>query len=290
MNTIKSDHLRGFTFQTSNAVDVSKLKSLNRSKSKDFGSLSLINENIDGKKSLRKRSSSTDNLLKTGTTNRADALEFKLPPILVPIIDNLTNNQSRGNSVISAKASSSVQDCSDSSSSDVESSESHQSLKSGLRKHLVKSNGRVPSVESDLQNGTDQALLVQNNKIFQDAHSFKQDLQTKARDFIDNARNSSTQEMEPEFMLKSITSRTKFDSMSKGSSLDSNKSLLGDSSSSSISSTDKSRVTSAQCKKVVYYRSNRAATARAKHKAIPIPSPPPNPLPPKEREQGKLFG
>lgn len=291
MNTIKSDHLRGFTFQqTTNTVDISKLKSLNRSKSKDFGSLSLINETVEGKKNYKKRSSSSDNLLKINSSNHVDALDFKLPPILVPIIDNLTNNQSSGNSVISTKANScTLQDCSDSSSSE-ESSESHQSLKSGLRNHLVKSNGRAVSVQdSDLTGCIDQALIIQNNKIFQDANAFKQDSQLKARDFMDNKslQNSSTQESESEYQLKSVsTSRTKFDSTSKGSSLDSNKSLLGDSSSSSISSTDKSRIGSAQCKKIVYYRSNRAATARAKHKAIPIPSPPPHPLPPKEREQG----
>ncbi|OXU30110.1 hypothetical protein TSAR_003786 [Trichomalopsis sarcophagae] len=290
MNTIKSDHLRGFTFQAqSNAVDVSKLKSLNRSKSKDFGSLSLINESVEGKKNYRKRSSSSDNLLlKIGTTKSVDALDFKLPPILVPIIDNLTNNQSSGNSVISTKANSCTQDCSDSSSSE-ESSESHQSLKSGLRSHLlVKTNGRAVSMDSDLTS-IDQALIIQNNKIFQDANAFKQDSQIKVRDFIDNKslQNSSTQESESEYPSnKSVNNRTKFDSASKGSSLDSNKSLMGDSSSSSISSTDKSRISSAHCKKMVYYRSNRAATARAKHKAIPIPSPPPHPLPPKEREQG----
>ena len=294
MNTIKSDHLRGITFQSSNTtIDVSKLKSTSRavnSKPKEFGSLQSVDENIEAKKACgKKKSRSTENLTKIGNNNAnnhvVDTFEFKLPPILVPIIDNLTNNQVDGNNATGDKTSSSMQDWSDSSDSDKESSESHQSLKSGLRNHLVKCTGRAVSVDSDNVNSSanDGSGKKDNNNIFHDFNLSLQDLQCDRSAQI----NSYTQESQLDLQLRSTKNRPKLNAFSKGSSLDSSKSLLGDSSSSSISSTDRTRITSAQVKKIVHYRSNRAATARAKHKALPLPSPPPQPLPSKEREQGK---
>jgi leucine-rich repeat-containing protein 49 len=288
INTPKCDQIRGFTFQSSNMIDILKLKSLNRSKSKDFGSLTSINENIETDKSCKRKSNSTNNILKSDNLNQVDTLEFKLPPILVPIIDNLTNNQVHRNIVTTAKTNSGLQNCTDSSGSDIESSESHQSLKSGLRNHLIKSNPHSISVNSDV-NG---ALMIKNNKILHDINSLTLDSKIETKEHLNkDITNVYTQENQIEHQFKKVNSQSKFGLNFKGSSLDSNKSIFGGSSSSStVSSTDKNRITSAQPKKLIAYRSNRAATARAKHKAIPIPSPTPQPLPLREREQGtKTF-
>lgn len=281
MNTIKSDLLQGFTFQSSSAaLDPSRVKTLSRSKSKDFGSLTSINENNDGKKSFKRRSCSSDNLLKINNgTSKSDVnqLEFKLPPILVPIIDNLTNNQTISNktTIVPMKPSpSSVQDCTDSSESEAESSESHQSLKSGLRNHLLKSTRSQNSVDYDINCVT--YTMIKNSRIFPNSGLLELDLQS------DNNNHDS--------QSTRLTNLSKLSSMSKGSSFDSAKSFYGDSSSSSLSGSDKNRITSAKMKKFAHYRSNRAATARAKHKAaIPVSTPPPHPTPLKEKEQGNIF-
>lgn len=79
----------------------------------------------------------------------------------------------------------------------------------------------------------------------------------------------------------------------KTSSLDSNKSTMESSSSSTTkaedmedSEDDRGRVKSAGLKKMVHYKNNRAATARAKHRAVATATPPPVTNPPKEKEQG----
>ncbi|XP_058808436.1 leucine-rich repeat-containing protein 49 [Phymastichus coffea] len=271
-NSIKNDQLRGFTLQNTNVVDVSRLRSLNRSKSKDFGSLSSINEHtIAAKKSCTKRSSSIDNLLKIPNSNCIENLEFKLPPILVPIIDNLTNNQATITkaAVASKSNSQTTQDYSDSSGSDAESSESHRSLKSSLREHLIKLVRRTNSADCE---ANDLAVAMKND---------------------DQANNLSaisvkTQNEEKQNGQAKSIIRSRLDSSSKGSSLDNGaKSTFGaDSSSSSLSGSDRHRVNSAQVKKIVHYKSNRAATARAKYKATTVPTPPPQIPLSKDREQG----
>ncbi|XP_011504711.1 PREDICTED: leucine-rich repeat-containing protein 49 [Ceratosolen solmsi marchali] len=283
MNTIKSDHLRGSTCQSSNIVEISRLKTLNHSKSRDFGSLNVINDNIKTDKSCKKKSNSSDNLLKTDKLHQIDRLEFKLPPILAPIIDSLANNNVHKHVMTVTKTNTCLQDSTDSSSSDIESSESHQSLKSGLRNHLIKSSKRSISMDSDI-NCINKTLAIKNNTL-DNIHSLTLDSQFETKKYL-NKGTKNLFENQLECQFKKTNNHLKYDLVFKGSSLDSNKSIFGGSSTSSVSSTDKARIISAQPKKLIPYKSNRAATARANHKIIPLPSPTPQPLPLREREQG----
>ncbi|KAJ8670284.1 hypothetical protein QAD02_001543 [Eretmocerus hayati] len=278
---------RSLATTKSNDIEVTKQNLMSRSKSKTFGSLTCINETCgEGpKKFCKSKSNSSDSLIKiVNPLREEDALEFKLPPILAPIIDNLTNCQI-GSSTASVKISSSEQDVSESSESDQESAESHLSLKNGLRSHLIKSTLRSLSSDFEVDDNANTFVASKRYGSMQNTTNLANQEKFENQS-IATIQSLKAQESQLELKLKSITTRSKLDSSFKGNSLDSNRSTLGDSSSSSISSMDKTRAGSAQIRKVVHYRSNRAATARARHKVTPIVTPPPQPAPPRDREQG----
>lgn len=237
LSAIKNDRIRHLQLQNSRKFEAVKLKSLDKAKSKGFGSLGAINVTTETRKlHFKRKSSSSENILTIDDSDRNCALEFKLPPILGPIINNITcSNDASNDGTLFDK-----RELSDSSED-----ESSGSLRSVFGQTLVK--GR------------------------------------KLNQFVEVFEASA----------KTSLGLFKIDSSSsKTSSLDSSKSVLSDSSGSSLMSSDRfrreGRVKSAQVKRVAHYRVNRAATARAKHRISSVPSPPPAPDPPKEREQG--FG
>lgn len=303
----KNDHIRGLQLQNSSQIDTVRLKGLDKAKSKAFGSLTSINENIESKKiHFKKRSNSSDNMLKTNNIDRVNALDFKLPPILVPIINNLTSNKAVENvqNLPNSNGLTRVEGIDTTTESDLESSESHESLKSGLRNHLVKSqtlNDREKNdQESKVENFTmNKPLFTKSPKSFcsEDYHIGDGRSPIYKQELVKNSKPYYSQECEIDLNRKPVINNSLLQSSSsKTSSVDSCKSVLSDSSGSSVPKilldrsqefeTDKSRVRSAQMRKIVHYKSNRAATARAKHRALPPASPPPQPSPPKEREQG----
>ncbi|XP_024939948.1 leucine-rich repeat-containing protein 49 isoform X2 [Cephus cinctus] len=323
-NNIKSDHVRGLQLQSSNKFDAGRTKGLDKSKSKGFGSLTSINEHVEAKKmSFKKRSNSSDNVFRTACPDKVNALDFKLPPILVPIINNLTSGKVNDNGRIDNKTNlTTIDGVETTTDSDPDSSESHESLKSGLRNHLMKPNGRASSMDFDKTNGISKRYnnVLKGNS----TRNLEKDIQSPGgnlfirtpkfnsqdstingngrqspgrRSLVRNARPFYSHDNQSDYTTKQMVHRPSlYSSSSKTSSVESCKSVLSDSSSSSVPriildksldlDNDKSRVKSAQIKKVVHYKSNRAATARAKHRAMPSASPPPQPSPPKEREQG----
>lgn len=305
IGAIKNDHIRGLHLKNSSQIDTVRLKGLDKAKSKAFGSLTSINENIESKKiHFKKRSNSSDNMFKTSTTERANALEFKLPPILLPIINNLTNNKTSEITQNSENRNSlSLIDgvVESLTESEVESSESHESLKSGLRNHLVKSSLQLERKnnerESEFDNlASNKILFTKIQKPYRNEDPQSSEAQSPIKHSL--TRNSKSNNSY-ENQNSTAINKSPFQSpSSKTSSVESCKSVLSDSSSSSVPKilldksqefeSEKNRVRSAQMRKIVHYKSNRAATARAKHRALPPASPPPQPSPPKEREQGWL--
>jgi len=310
---------------------------LDRAKTKAFGSLTSINENVEARKiHIKKRSNSSDNLFRLEDTSKLYPLEFKLPPILDSIVNNLTSGKVDDSlssddkeNVCKAKAH---DDTEDTSNSESDNSESHESLKTGLRDHLLfTSNGCGSSldflakstvckkfitpknfntedmttrVRADIRDSpppplplplpstkwSERKMLMDENKTVTDDRSMR--------------KASRNQDGQSDCHPKSIVSSSGYCSLSsKTSSLDSCKSLLSDSSTSSIPRSavdrkrchdhekDKGRIKSAQTKRLVHYKSNRAATARAKFRALAPQSPPLRPakIPLKEREQGRRI-
>lgn len=319
--------------QNPNKFNTMKPKSLDKTKTKGFGSLTSINENVDARKiHIKKRSSSSDNLFKLDDTSRSYPLEFKLPPILGSIVDSLTNDKFEEKLSKDSKENigkTRILSDVDTSDSDLDSSESHESLKSGLRCHLFPPNScgssvdydksavckelettvkDVTSVRTDNLHGEDNGKQGQNKtplsttqkslKYYDTITSENKSLNNR---LLENMKVFYNQDGQSDCHSKSTVSSSGYCSLSsKANSLDSCKSLLSDSSTSSIPKNtvahkphdcdkEKSRIKSAQVKKVVYYKSNRAATARAKFKALAPPSPPPQQAAPKEREQGRLV-
>ncbi|KMQ92907.1 leucine-rich repeat-containing protein 49 [Lasius niger] len=307
--------------QSSNKFHAVNPKSLDKAKIKGFGSLTSINENVEAKKiHIKKRSSSSDNLFKLEDTSKSYPLEFKLPPILGSIVDSLTSNKfedrlSKDDKENTRKTK--IGDIEDTSDSESESLESHESLKSGLRCHLFTPNNCGLSIDDKstickkLPVAKDVSLVTAENFNDEDNENYVRDKTTQKSLKCDTINENKglnnrlvqnikvfNQDGQSDCQSKSTISSSGYCSLSsKTSSLDSCKSLLSDSSTSSIpknavqksqeSDKDKnSRIKSAQAKKVVYYKSNRAATARAKFRALAPPSPPPQQVPPKEREQG----
>lgn len=329
----KGNSINILHIQNPNKFNTVKPKSLDKTKAKGFGSLTSINENVEARKiHIKKRSSSSDNLFKLEDTSRSYPLEFKLPPILGSIVDSLTSDKfeerlskdSKGN-MGKTRMLSDVENTSD---SDLDSSESHESLKSGLRYHLFPPNNCGSSVDYDksickkLTTAKDISPVRTDNLHGQDDGKQEQDKTTlsttrKPLKYCDTVTSENTslnnrllqnmkvfynQDGQSDCQSKSTVSSSGYCSLSsKASSLDSCKSLLSDSSTSSIPKNtvahkfhdcdkEKGRIKSAQVKKVVYYKSNRAATARAKFKALAPPNPPtPQQAAPKEREQGRLL-
>ncbi|XP_076666804.1 uncharacterized protein LOC143368204 isoform X2 [Andrena cerasifolii] len=313
-NNVRNSSTSTVQVQKSNKFNAPKPKSLEKSKSKGFGSLTSINENIEATKiNIKKRSNSSDNLFRLRDTTKAYPLEFKLPPILGSIVDNLINKKfdektSKNKGSTRIKVGSDV----DTSSSDSESLENHQNLKSCLKPHLLSSKSHISprDINKFAPNGTFSPVNV-SLPTSETATSERQGIECytalKSLEVLKNDDKDLTnmsQNMIPrdqhgpsDCQSKSSVESSGYCSLSsKANSMDSCKSVLSDSSTSSAakgvllkcksSEKDKSRVKSAQVKKLVCYKSNRAATARAKYRALTPPSPPPLQNPPKEREQG----
>lgn len=312
--------------QSSSKFDAVNPKSLDKTKIKGFGSLTSINENMEARKiHIKKRSSSSENLFKLEDTSKSYPLEFKLPPILGSIVNSLTSNRFENRSKNDKENGRKMKmlDEAMSDSSDTDSSESHGSLKSGLKCHLFTPNMYGSSVDYDKSTicneftvAKDVASISAENFYNKDNENHAQDKEALATiqnplryDVVQNENKGLNnrsfqntkvfhgQDGQNDCQSKSNASSSGYCSLSsKASSVDSCKSLLSDSSVSSIiknahrsheSDKDKGRIKSAQTKKIVYYKSNRAATARAKFRALAPPSPPPQQVPPKEREQGR---
>ncbi|XP_014609879.1 PREDICTED: leucine-rich repeat-containing protein 49 [Polistes canadensis] len=315
-----------------NKLNIIRPKSLSKARLKGFGSLTSINEKVEATKiQINKRSNSTDSLHKLEDTSKTYPLEFKLPPILSSIIDNLMNNKFNENLLKLGNSLGTLNDVTSSANSETESSESHESLKSGLRCHLIHSSRRTSSVDSEKYSGhnkidvrkdgdlssTSKTLISMTNHVAEpsvyknhkttiqfiddnvESNIKLEDSSTKSyhEDGISEANISNDCET---IQAKSNSNHVKYYSInSKINSLDSSKSTLSDSSTSSLSKNithknhdfekDKHRVKSAHVKKIVYYKSNRAATARVKYRATVSTSPRPQQILPREREQGSDY-
>ncbi|KYM80802.1 Leucine-rich repeat-containing protein 49 [Atta colombica] len=316
--------------QSSNKFNTINPKSLDKAKIKGFGSLTSINENMEARKiHIKKRSSSSENLFKLEDTSKSYLLEFKLPPILGSIVNNLTSNRfdnrlSKNNKENDHKMKVLSEDIENLSDSETDSSQSHESLKSGLKCHLFTPNMYGSAIDydksiicNDFIVAKDMSSITAANFYINDNENIhdKEALAATSKNSLkchDAVRNENTglnnrsfqntkvfhaQDGQSDYQSKSTTSSSGYCSLnSKTSSVDSCKSLLSDSSVLSITKNahkshesdkdHKSRIKSAQTKKIVYYKSNRAATARAKFRALAPSSPPLQQVPPKEREQG----
>ncbi|XP_076166259.1 uncharacterized protein LOC143146134 [Ptiloglossa arizonensis] len=302
--------------QRTNKFHALKPKNIEKVKTKGFGSLTSINENIEATKiNIKKRSNSSDNLFRLKDTTKTCPLEFKLPPILGSIVDNLINNKFDETVDKSSKGLTKPKTSSDADSalsSDSECIESNENLKSCLKSHLLDSSNHISSrninkfmtnkifscsnvsspISESVTNETDDRksfnvfksseVLINGDK---DLTKMSQNIKFHDQQSLSDCQSKS-----------SVGSSGYCSLSSKTNSMDSCKSVLSDSSTSSVtknvllkyknSEKDKNRVKSAQVKKIVSYKSNRAATARAKYRALTPQSTPPLQNPPKEREQG----
>ncbi|KYQ49264.1 Leucine-rich repeat-containing protein 49 [Trachymyrmex zeteki] len=317
--------------QSSNKFNAINPKSLDKAKIKGFGSLTSINENMEARKiHIKKRSSSSENLFKLEDTSKSYLLEFKLPPILGSIVNNLTSNRfdnrlSKNNKENDCKMKVLSEHIENISDSETDSSQSHGSLKSGLKCHLFTPNIYGSAIDYDKSIVCNEFTVAKDVSSITAANFYINDNENHAHDkealaatsknslkCHDAVRNENTglnnrlfqntkifhaQDGQNDYQPKSIISSSGYCSLSsKTSSVDSCKSLLSDSSISSVTKNThrshendkdhKNRIKSAQTKKIVYYKSNRAATARAKFRTLAPSSPPLQQVPPKEREQG----
>ncbi|XP_046834373.1 leucine-rich repeat-containing protein 49 isoform X2 [Vespa crabro] len=295
MNNCKVNNSNSTHILNSNKLNITRPKSLNKGRLKGFGSLTSINENVEATKiQIKKRSNSTDNLLKLEDAAKAYPLEFKLPPILSSIIDNLMNNKFNENLLKLGNSLGTLNDVTIGANSESESSESHESLKSGLRCHLIHSSRHTSPVDSE--------KLSKHNKFTKD-----DDLSSTSKTFT-NMKNHVTEssvfknhKTTIQFNDYNVTSNIKEnlstklfheDKISKQNIPNDCESIQSKSNINPVEyysvrdlEKNRHRVKSAQVKKIVHYRSNRAATARVKYRAIPSPSPMPQQILPREREQ-----
>ncbi|XP_039307177.1 leucine-rich repeat-containing protein 49 isoform X2 [Solenopsis invicta] len=316
--------------QSANKFHTVNPKSLDKVKIKGFGSLTAINENMEARKiHIKRRSASSENLreFKLEDTSKSYPLEFKLPPILDSIVNNLTNNRfenrilsNNNNKENNSKKRLENEYIENASDSETEISQSHESLKSGLKSHLFTSNVYDTSVDYDKSAVYNESTIakdvssitagnyVKNNENhIHEALAMTQNF-LKYHDAVTNENNDLNNRLfqdskafydrdeQNHYQSKSTINSSGYCSLSsKTNSLDSSKSLLTDSSVSLIFKNaykshecdkDKGRIKSAQTKKMVYYKNNKAATVRAKFKSLAPPSPLPQQVPPKEREQG----
>ncbi|XP_046144771.1 leucine-rich repeat-containing protein 49 isoform X7 [Osmia bicornis bicornis] len=222
------------------------------------------------------------------------------------IVNNLLNSKFDEKVVISNEGLTKGRtgnDTNSTSSSDSEIIESHENLKSCLKPHIQSSSNYVSQDDSDkfLANKIDfMNVLSSASEAAADVNESKSCTLFKSSELSINEKQVlrfHNQHIMSDCQSKSSIGSSGYCSLSsKTNSMDSCKSVLSDSSTSSVAKSvlqksktlekDKNRVKSAQLKKVVYYKSNRAATARAKYRAISPPNPIPVQNPSKEREQG----
>ncbi|XP_036144676.1 uncharacterized protein LOC105831606 isoform X2 [Monomorium pharaonis] len=263
--------------------------------------------------------------LKFEDTSKSYPLEFKLPPILGSIVNSLTSNKfetkllskddKENDCKMKLLRSEHIENSSD---NETDSLQSHESLKNGLKCHLFTSNIYGTSIDydkptvyneftvtEDVSSITTENFYIKNNENY----AYNKEALTATQNSLkydaiinkNNLNNKSFQDTkvfkngENDYHSKSALESSGYCSLSlKANSVDSCKSLLSDSNILLISKNvhksheydkDKGRTKSAQTKKIVYYKSNRAATARAKFRALASPSPFSQQVP-KEREQG----
>ncbi|KOX77104.1 Leucine-rich repeat-containing protein 49 [Melipona quadrifasciata] len=311
-NNVKNSNTNAMQIQKSNKFSMLKPKSLENVKSKGFGSLTSINENIEATKiNIKKRSNSSDNLFRLKDTIKAYPLEFKLPPILDSIVDSLINNKCDEKIKKNLTKTKLKDDTESISSSDSEILESPENLQNCLNSHLLNSNNYAmpchiskiiinETFDSINTFNSTQLEIVdeQNDKSYEIFKSCKLPINDK-QDLTKISQNIKAQNQHG---LTDCQSKSSIDSSgycslgSKTNSIDSCKSVLSDFSTSSTSKNtlqkykniekDKNKIKSAQGKKIVCYKSNKAAIVRAKYKATAPQSPMPLQNPPKEREQG----
>ncbi|CAL7949843.1 unnamed protein product [Xylocopa violacea] len=162
---------------------------------------------------------------------------------------------------------------------------------------LLSCHSKPSTDDSNNRNNTRNEIVDEDNK----HHEIIKSLKVSSNDRQDSMKMSQSmkfqnQDLSEVSQLKSgIGSSGYSSSGSKTNSIDSCKSVMSDSSISSNKNVlekcknlekDKIRIKSAQVKKLVCYKSNRAATARAKYRATSPPSPVLLQNLPKEREQG----
>ncbi|XP_047369807.1 leucine-rich repeat-containing protein 49 isoform X2 [Vespa velutina] len=299
MNNCKVNNSNSTHILNSNKLNITRPKSLNKGRLKGFGSLTSINENVEATKiQIKKRSNSTDNLLKLEDAAKAYPLEFKLPPILSSIIDNLMNNKFNENLLKLGNSLGTLNDVTIGANSESESSESHESLKSGLRCHLIHSSRHTSPVDSEKRSkhnkftkdddlsSTSKTFTNMKNHVIESSvfKNHKTTIQFNDYNVTSNIKeNLSTKLFHEDKISKqnipndceSIQSKSNINPVEYYSVRDLEK--------------NRHRVKSAQVKKIVHYKSNRAATARVKYRAIASPSPMPQQILPREREQGSDY-
>ncbi|KAH0534507.1 leucine-rich repeat-containing protein 49 [Cotesia glomerata] len=300
-SNIKNERVRGLNLQNSTKFDAVKIKAeeasnLGHAQKPSFGSLSSINnDKIDAKKiQFKRRSNSTDTLFHSRHNLQGNeagklnlALDFKLPPILVPIINNITNcrfnvnnNVNNKDNISSTRNGGKGSNETETTDSELESSESHESLKSALRNHLIKTNLNLGSQKSEesknIYSFGDEEIKKKERR-----NEYSLQLATDSRSFYNLVQGSTRRQLS----YRQIN----LAGMKKANSLDSREEFSSQSSTASKeldSDDEKGRVRSAQVKKIVSYKSNRAATARVKHRAVATPVVPVQFNAPKEKEQG----
>lgn len=297
MNNCKVNNSNNTHILNSNKLNINRPKSLNKARLKGFGSLTSINENVEATKiQIKKRSNSTDNLLKLEDAAKAYPLEFKLPPILSSIIDNLMSNKFNENLLKLGNSLGTLNDVTSGANSESESSESHESLKSGLRCHLIHSSRRTSPVDfekcskqnkftkDDDQSSTSKTFTKMKNRVTESSSVFKNHKTT-----IQFTDYNVTSNVKEDLSAKLCHE----DKISKQNSPNDSESIQSKSNINHVEyysvrdlEKDRHRVRSAQVKKIVHYKSNRAATARVKYRAMACPSPMPQQILPREREQG----
>ncbi|XP_054011337.1 leucine-rich repeat-containing protein 49 [Hylaeus anthracinus] len=315
-NNIRRSNVNPLQIQKSSKFNALKPKNLEKVKTKGFGSLTSINENIEATKiNIKKRSNSSDNLFRLKDATKPCPLEFKLPPILGSIVDNLINNKFAEKVGKNSKGLTTTKPNSDAdsaSSSDSESLESHANLKSCLKSHMLNSNNYIsPRNINNLVTSKIFSCLDGSSPTSETATNESEDNKSftvfKSSEVLINddkylTEDSQNIKLHDQQSLSDCHSKSSVGSSgycslsSKTNSMDSCKSVMSDFSTLSVtknvslkcknSEKDKNRVKSAQVKKIVSYKSNRAATARAKYRGLTPQSPPPLQNPPKEREQG----
>ncbi|XP_012137386.1 uncharacterized protein LOC100881268 isoform X5 [Megachile rotundata] len=241
----------------------------------------------------------------TEQTRRA-AMAWRTTKEQSSIVDNLINTKFDDKIIISNENLTKARtgnDTDSTASSDSEIFKCHENFKSCLKPHMIDSVNHISqnNIDKFLTNEIDPAdLLSSALEIAADINENENCTLFKSSPLSINEKQISkfhNQHIMSDCQSKSSIGSSGYCSLSsKTNSMDSCKSVLSDSSTSSVARSvlqkhktlekDRNRVKSAQIKKVVYYKSNRAATARAKYRAIAPPNPTPVQNLSKEREQG----
>ncbi|XP_043792684.1 leucine-rich repeat-containing protein 49 [Apis laboriosa] len=302
-NNSRSNNINAVQIQKSDKFNILK-ENLGKIKSKGFGSLTSINENVETTKiNIKKRSNSNDNLFRLKDTTKAYQLEFKLPPILDSIINSLINNKFEKikKNLTETKTKNNIESLTNNDSEILESSENIQScLNSHLKLNLLNSNNYISRNINKITNKTFESMNVFPSNIVDEQENKYYDIFNSSKLSTNNKQNltkiSQNIKIHDQHGLNDYQSKSSIDSSGYGSlssktnSIDSCKSVLSD---CSISSTIKNinieknknkdkRI--AQAKKVVCYKNNKIAITRAKKKIETLPTPLQNLS--KEREQG----